>query len=722
MKNIAPPVFLFVMSLGLTACGGSSPTTPSSTSVETAVQKPGFSLPATISAVPTTASGSAKPTLLSKLSALSGPMDVGTDYAKTATVRYVSEHELEHFDIIGDILSALAQTHYADLENINQGPYLAMVSFQEEQDGRNVKNVEPWVVDSKMVVRDNQEINRIQIWLKENDDGMSVLIKAQFEIFAPASQKPDGSFSNYGVWTVNASMEGAGDRGGTFSADIGVDPLGATVIKINENFSGGGMRSIINRTDTAGFGKIQFPDFRSCQQDPCTPPLVTTAYAYNGSHLGLKRGNDVPIFKDRNIITDLVGHYGLFNGTTGEDVLRTKSFGFPVEYITTSGEKKHAFYGAWQGRHQLWAQGDPIPNGTEVVHQDFMPNAAPGQDVYTVAEFLGVLTLKDLTPGNLADIQNIPVESFDNMKGRIYIEYKGTTGWVEKTMTSFDKETWTPTFDNAADKPYSMEVGREYYIHALGVNFIVGKDANGVYTVQKEAHETVHPANAATHVPNGTVFQYSWAGPGSSTFKFITDINDSRFLKLVYETVGSDAMAGATVGGIVTRGIWGLVSTTTQTTLLADWQYPPPGEHWGNQTFLVKNGQYKILDSPIALKPIVLASKTLSLQYDGWMHGLPDLFRELARNNFQITQEMADKIITIPPGTVVEDADVPGTTYLVKPLDIQEFMKPIPNPGTLNLAQADSVNLATVPVFVNHGMGPIPTNLVLKYIEGQKIQ
>jgi hypothetical protein len=661
--------------------------------------------------------------LLSKLSALSAPTDPETDYSKAATVRYVSEQELEHFDIIGDILSALAQTHYADLTNINQGPYLAMVSFQEERDGNNVKSVEPWVVDSKMVVRDGQEINRIQIWVKENDGGMSVLIKAQFEIFDRASQKTDGSYSNYGVWTINASMEGTGEMGGTFSADIGVDPLGATVIKINESFGHGGVKSIINRTDTEGFGKIQFPDFSSCTQPTCIPPLVTTTYAYNSAHLGLKRGDAIPVFKDRKMSTDMVEQYGLFNGATGEDVLRTKSFGFPVEYVlVATGEKQHAFYGAWQGRHQLWANGDSLPNGTEVVRQNFMPNAAPVPEVYTVSEFLGVLTVKNITPGNLADLQNIPVELFDNMGGRIYIEYKGANVWVEKTMTSFDQETWTPTFDNTKDKPYSMEVNREYYIHALGSNFIVKKDANGVHTVQKEVREAVHPANALNRVPNGTVFQYSWAGPGSSTFKFIADINNPKFLKLVYETVGFDATAGEAVGDIVKRGIWGLVSTTTPATLLADWEYPQQGENWGKQSFLVQNGQYKILDSPIALKPIVLSAKTLSLQYDGWMHGLPDLFRELARNHFQITQEIADKIITIPPGTPVEDADLPGTTYLVKPLVIREFIKSIPDPGTLNLAQANNVDLATVPVFVNHGMGATPTNLVLKYIEGQQMQ
>lgn len=45
--------------------------------------------------------------------------------------------------------------------------------------------------------------------------------------------------------------------------------------------------------------------------------------------------------------------------------------------------------------------------------------------------------------------------------------------------------------------------------------------------------------------------------------------------------------------------------------------------------------------NPVTLTNNAGQSKTLSLQYDGWMHGLPDLFEELRKNKFVMTADIS---------------------------------------------------------------------------------
>jgi hypothetical protein len=844
MKKLSVLTLLLVMSLGMIGCESKESLVPAITAtttstiipptatstVETLISKLGFKLPSEISAVPTTGGSTtvAKPGLLSKLLAMQAPTDEGTDYSKATIIRRVAEHELERLEIIQQILSALGQTHYADLENINKGPYKALVSWPDEEQGRATKIIQPWVVDSKMILLGDKEINRVQAWVTENSNGHLFVIKAQFEIFAPATQKSDGSYSDYGVWTVNAKFDGGGGtESGSFAADIGISTNGAAVIKIHEVSPEGESRIFLNRTHTSGFGRLSFPDHEGCMQDPCMPKIVTATYAYNTNHLAVKKGGGTAFFKDRNQMTEMTERYGLFDGVTGADVLQTKSFGFPVEY-GLSASRQHAFYGAWQGRHQIWAQGSSVPDGTSVTRQVYQSGQSPMEESYTVKELSGVLTRRSLKEGSLDDLLNIPAEHFENrnimlshdgvnwmdctytfgcspespifkdfdllvmnpndsdrrvfingqkgvlggttypvqyvylpqgpsgagfyevqydasgpvpgailnpvsgtqlhvsVNGRIFIEYKAAIGWVKKTLTSFDKMTWTPVFDDTRDTPYLLELNREYRIHANRNEFVVKRTGTEIYDVKNERYQTANPKNAAGLIPNGVIFKPNWASDNSSTFEFIADVNAIHFLKLVYKTVGSQDAGRVAVGDVVKTKLWGLVGTSSDLVnpIHVNWEYPDGGENWGKQQFLVKEGIYQILDDPIMLSPVTLpsTSRALSLEYDGWMHGLPDLFHELYSNNFMMTPDIANKVINIPAGQVVTDTNDPTKAYLVKPLVISQFLNNVADPGTLDLAQADAVDLSTMPTFVDHGMGAIPDVAVLKYIEGKKVQ
>jgi hypothetical protein len=104
------------------------------------------------------------------------------------------------------------------------------------------------------------------------------------------------------------------------------------------------------------------------------------------------------------------------------------------------------------------------------------------------------------------------------------------------------------------------------------------------------------------------------------------------------------------------------------------------------------------------------------------MHGLPDLFEELRKSDFVVTQAIADKIISIPAGTEVTDATDSSKHYLVKPLEVSQFLEVVSDPGNLNITDADSVDLASVPVFVEHGMGAAPSVTGIKYSEGNLLE
>ncbi len=828
-----------VLGLVLVGCnsGGSSSST---------VAGVGLEMPTEISAVPASGGGSSKLTVA--LMALGAAADPGTDYTDAQTVRFVNEPTLEQFEIIETILDAMAQTHYADSDNINAGPYKAMVAFEDEENGVETKMLEPWVVQSDLISEGGQTVNRVRVWIEENMDGMVRIIKAEVKIYEAASKNADGSYADYGVWTINAKFDDAGTN--FFAAEASHGAGGETVLALHERSQEGPsftheVKAYLNKSDTTGYGRVDYPDWSNCMDPNCIPGMTSAAYAYNATNLGVqKQGEAVPTFKDRTVITELTHRYGMFDSETGEDVLKTKSFGFPVRFTDSNGTH-FAYYGAWQGRHQLWSDIGPVPDDTTVTREDHGANQTA--ETYTTVSFVGTLTKRTMVDADIADIQNLPFETwinqggdlvysggdwfenvcqpppggctqsttaFDlsrlivdpnnnrkfvdvngfnlsgfppntpvrlaydpdgtisphsqgagfyevtgfppdvthtdnkytpadndhiwvNIGGSIYIEYTGSA-WVEKELVNFDMRTWTPEF-GTNDRPYTLEQNREYYINNQGANYVVKRVGAGSAAVDHEVmielQTAANPVNYATALSGVDHFRAQWGG---NVYDVDVDPNSATFLKLLYVS-GTDNQGNAvTPGDVVAEGQWGLVAVDASDSDIVDgqgrpvqfnWEYPREGENWGTLTYLVDgNGAFKLLDDPIALAPVVLTngagdSKTLSLRYDGWMHGLPDLFEELRKSDFVVTQAIADKIINIPAGTQVTDASDSSQTYLIKPMEVSEFLEVVADPGNLDLTAANAVNLdALAPDFVEHGMGAMPNVTTVKYSEGNLVE
>jgi hypothetical protein len=341
-----------------------------------------------------------------------------------------------------------------------------------------------------------------------------------------------------------------------------------------------------------------------------------------------------------------------------------------------------------------------------------------------------------LDPVNNADERNLWVY----VGGSIFVEYTGVgaTGWVEKEVVGFNTMTWTPEFDDIGDKDYTLPEGKELYVNMQGANYIVIRNG-AAYDTNLEIQTAANPTNATTVVPANTVFKDQWNPDGNSTYEFITDSADPNYLMLVYLTIGDndkDANGnpnlGVVVGGVVQTSIWGLEAYdggVVATGTMYNWEYSILGG-WGSVTYL-KNGDdsYKLLDDPMRFDTITAQNnadppqdKTLALQYDGWMMGLPNLYMELMKNDWVMTDDLNNKIINLPAGTTVTETST-GDDYLLKPLQISQFLKnvdvgDIPPDPVPDLTQADTVDLNTVPDYVEHGMGAMPDVTVVKYSEG----
>jgi len=275
------------LALVLTGCGGggggtttTDTTTDTTTTDTTTSSLTEYTLPSEISAVPADSGGSGA-YLRSARSFRGyavravGDLPTTSDYAQAVPRRYVEEQSLEQFDMLEQVLKAVGQTHFGDADNIGAGPYKAMVAWEDEQDGREIKQLQPWVVDSQLIVDDQgRNVNRVQIWIEAPDPGApgggKELIKAEAKVYASATIDTDGTILDYGEWEMNVMFD---DDPNDFFTASSTTENGVNVIKMQDHFVEDGpggsefivaMKGVLYRSGTAGYGQVQFPDWEYC--------------------------------------------------------------------------------------------------------------------------------------------------------------------------------------------------------------------------------------------------------------------------------------------------------------------------------------------------------------------------------------------------------------------------------------------------------------------------
>lgn len=802
-------------------------------------------------------------------------LPASSDYNTVQVRKFVELKALDVFEIISKIFDALRQTNYADEANVGAGWYKCMVAFQDNGEGGvTTTSLEEWYINSRLV----GATNRVQAKIVSPDgrDGGEQLILVQVDIEQAPTENDDGTIADLGLWEINASFttEGVAPTDESFfkaTASIGENGLARLTVEdsFEEDFDGGtvqvGTRGVILRSITEGYGLVEVPDWESCfgPDGNCEggPPAALVRFSYNANYLSIDVNGEESSF-DRTDEHEIAHRYKLYNTTDGSDVEKTRTFGFPIR-VAEDDDQRFGWYGAWQDRHEIWAHGQSLADGTVVQRNDGgNPNNAPQ---YTVQRFGGALTRIELVEGSLDQIAGIAAEIFlfnnfrlrwdaeterwfeclgedgmggcgslvdftdrlpalltsgegdqknvfissfvfsegnfvetlyvysstpstgfyvgerneqtgrveateeavnlaelpDNFElfcsisGRTYIQYTGdfdgpttTSGWVERTVTSFDFSTYTPTFDAEADREFIFELGRSYFVNNRGANFRVRRNADdgdaGDYQVFTEAQSVAKPtSDLATVYPVDTVLVDSWNPEGSSTYQLNTDPASENYLLLEYASVsGLDEGNGVEVGDVVTGDLWGLRiqgdESDFSTAISYNWTYQMEGEFWGGVSYLVdEDDEYVLVSTPIRLETIQLASTNdivnsvpevdwinYSMSFSGHLHGLPDTWWELQKIGSSGDQvpSILSKNVRVPDGTEVTDADS-AATYYIKAVDVGIFLGLIdafPDGEEPDLSLADDLDLdAELPDFDAPDMtSSIPRSAPLLYIQG----
>ncbi|HTP52019.1 MAG TPA: hypothetical protein VMK42_15095 [Anaeromyxobacteraceae bacterium] len=417
-------------------------TSGSSRSSSSSSPQAGIALPREVSALPAQPGAAAHlvPAALRAV-ALQGP-PAGSDYASAVKVRYVNEQPLSQFDILNTIFGALAETHYADPANVGQGTYGAMVTWIDGGDSE-AKTVKSWAVDSEMV----QGVNEVKLWMKDMmSNGGPPVIVAKVDILAAPAQNTDGSYSDYGAWRIDARFDDTAHS--YFLAAADHDGANSRVMMHQVDPSSGETLGILERSPSSGFGRVRFPDQNNCQSQPC--PMAQVAYVYNSSGVALQfydaSGSPVgsPIYQDRTQTVDVVDQYALYDAATGEDVSKSHVFGFPISYSDASGQH-WAYYGAWQGRHQVWGNGQGVPPGTTVIRQTFSGGA--GESYTTSAVFAGILVKRHLVAADISDLEGLVLGTWLNES--VSLRWSAATGSFAACVNP-DYSTNPPACDPAS--------------------------------------------------------------------------------------------------------------------------------------------------------------------------------------------------------------------------------------------------------------------------------
>jgi hypothetical protein len=886
-------ILLSLSLVALTACGGGGSSSSGGTgTVPSALTS--FVVPDEISAVPTSGtqdtSRAYRPSVFRALArSAAGDLAADSDYHTANTRKYVEEHTLEQFDILEQVLTALNQTHYYD--QIGQPAYRAMVIQPGDGGTQASKSLAPWVVESDIIDNDGNVVEpsnavdgasykiRVRSWIEEVEDGETELIRAEFMITEPPTKNSDGSFADYGEWHLNVKFGEEEDD--FFAATCVLDEGSGNVITLHEAFSEDGpggqfpmeVAAIMHRDEDEGYGKVKYPDWEAvfgpnADENLTSLPDMEAVYAYNAALMAVQNENDnAPTYKSRtDEPVEMVRQYGVYDGVTGQDVLKTKSFGFPYYY--TSGDlTKRGYYGAWQGRHQVWADGDSLPaEGTVLTREDWGSDSA-AQTYKMGPTFDGTFVKRTYASAELDDIKNIPVEiwvnndfqlvydsgtwyhctemnwaanppvcqdqvdfrneygyeiltknendtrkhininGWDNtnqenkhfvylaantigsntagfylaeqdpqthetsvkdplealnttdvtqlwamVSGSLYVEWKGAgTGWVEKEVVFWNEQHWMPEF-GPNDKTYKLPEGRELYINLQGANYVVRKES-GVTTIKVELQTAANPTNVASGgtlaVLSGYTFGEPWAD-NNSTYSFDTDPNSNTYLMLVYETIGDNDKdqagnynTGVDIGNVVKKDIWGIVAYdgsnnqvlgSDSQPLAFNWEYDSDGAEtmdWGSVTYLLNmDDTFKLLDDPIRFASITAQNnggdtRSLALQFDGWMMGLPDMYMELEKNDWTMTTDVADKIVNLVAGTELTSASDSTLTYILKPLEISQFLPVVTDTTGMDLPDvslADGIDLDAIDIYTAPDMGAMPTGTTLLYSEGKIVE
>jgi hypothetical protein len=401
----------------------------------------GIPLPSQVSALPTSGGNVVPSTLnapafgLRRAALVPSTQLPGGDYAQATTRTYVDERALSQFNVLNTIFNAVDQTNYADPANVNMGPYAAIVSWVQDDNGTQNKVLQKWIVASRRLTPTSDNV--VLIWMPDMEvgKGTTALVRAHL-VITTAPTEVNGSYTDFGVWRFDADAPSIPSF--SFTATAELDPLtGHSVVKISQQNPGneGVTTGILSKGATSGYGKVNFPDYSSCTTQDCVPVSATASYAYDADYVKMSKGG-VTTVKARNDVVDIANRYALFDAVTGTDAATGHTFGFPFSY-TAGGRSLWGGYQAWQGRHGIWANGATLAPGTAVVRGDRSNQTYTTSDLYT-----GVLVKRTLADSTLEQVVGAVAQTNLSFNGEL-TQLSDGTWWSNCNIAMSDTSACT---------------------------------------------------------------------------------------------------------------------------------------------------------------------------------------------------------------------------------------------------------------------------------------
>lgn len=689
-----------------TACGGSGAAgsgTPGRDRRGTPVNARGIPLPNAVVAVP--AKDVASGALRSGLADAGGP-PASSDFALQPTMKVVAEPTLLQLEFLNTVLDALSIAHHDDLAVVNQGPYSVLVPWIDAGSERPLKRLARWVVDSKMLRFEDGDVNRVQLWPSRALPGDPAIPKVQVEIREPPRRNPDGSYTDYGVWSLIASFSEIAAPGvAYYAAAAERDATGASVVKFDHRAANPdtARRGVLVTGGTGGIGWFVALDGGVCTESGgsviCTPrTFPETVYAFDARTLTIQKGASPAISRDRDDVVDVVTRLGTFDAVTGAEAARTDPYSFSV---MRPGADPFRTSGMASGAGGVYLVPEAVP-GESIVAAD-----SPTPREFTVSRaFTGNFVRVDLVALSLDDIRdNVGLvhrrSSADPGAAEVdYVVFDGAR-WLHKIVQGTGPETGMVAFDGEGYEPYDFPVGVPLRLTTAWMQYDVTRVDETTYDVRRVVETWAHPSNAGALVPEGVTLT---AGTGGATYRFDTDPASPTFLELV-------AASGAGAGERVTSVV---VARSDVTTLGAPyWLWRPD---WTTH-YLVEGTDYAQLGDSLCFVPIrlrtatgeerayVLQSWGTFAEIPGWNLVLP----RLAASGGEMTRDVARYVVEVPAGTEVVEYGETGRRFVLKPLTVEQHLLPSASTG-LDLTAAAALRDTPLPPWVafEPAMGPIP--------------
>ncbi|RJQ43300.1 MAG: hypothetical protein C4538_12375 [Nitrospiraceae bacterium] len=401
----------------LTACGGGGGGGSSSSSGDVIATGTALTVAEQVSVVEAQeGGGEVGPMKIGKLSLSPSDVPANSAYNNDPQEIYVHERSAESFNIINEILCAMAQSKYDEM--VNQGNYKAQIdmnkcssskddassageSSQNQSSGSTAPKYEMWTVNSSRL--DDNSPHIVKVWMHEaaEHDMPAKVIYVKTTITEGKSET-----NPYGIFTINFKsypvIEGVVNTSTLLfkgylktETDTGSDQV---LLKfVCEGDEGGTFseKVVLNRAadGSGGSGSTEMSD--DWEGD--------TYYdiAFNTTHF-LRDDGDTPMCFSREEFEETAWDYGLYD-SNGARVNRNSGFSI----------KKGNAYG-WIGYYGLWLPEDASVNDGDTVYKVSYSQSGETATPYTVVKKGGRLKKHTRNTTTLGNIKNIPLDWWNN--------------------------------------------------------------------------------------------------------------------------------------------------------------------------------------------------------------------------------------------------------------------------------------------------------------------